>query len=214
MQWVQRNSSKVQGIEYFTGADISMRTSEWCAYNIVIPAMPTYDDKNDKNIDFIDETDMNNDCSSFKRIYFNFVDNSSSSECIERIISKYKDFCWNDMHPHTEIMLICNKDSEIDEPVRWLNENHILHSICKIDFSDKSIEYLKKIASDAEVSLDDFWGCHVEDDGWIKDNIDKVKTPIFVKICDVSIYSKPGTKFVEIVSIGFDKDILFDKLIC
>lgn len=125
--------------------------------------------KSDKNIDFIDETDMNNACSSFKRIYFNFVDNSSSSECIERIISKYKDFCWNDMHPHTEIMLICNKDSEIDEPVRWLNESHILHSICKIDFNDKSIEYLKKIASDAEVSLDDFWGCHVEDNGWIKD---------------------------------------------
>ena len=50
--------------------------------------------------------------------------------------------------------------------------------------------------------------------GWIKDNIDKVKTPIFVKISDVSIYSKPGTKSVEIVSIGFDKDILSDKLIC
>jgi len=326
MQWVQRNSSKVQGIEYFTCSDISMRISGWCAYNIVIPAMPPYDDKkysiplkekfcwtvprfysvpildkryneadrefiynlvsnirnamrscsypdkyhdtlikminvcgclmsllenpsvidmqlvlqvlnslsenisvikglqldkdieikmkSDKDIEFIDETDLDNACSSFKRIYFNFVDSSSSSECIERIISKHKDFCWNDMHPHSEIMLICNKDFEIDEPVRWFNENHILYNICKIDFSDKSIEYLKKIASDAEVSLDDFWGCHVEGNGWIKDNIDKVKTPIFVKISDVSIYSKTGTKSVEIVSIGFDKDILSDKLIC
>lgn len=55
MQWVQRNSSKVQGIEYFTGADISMRTSEWCAYNIVIPAMPPYDDKNDKHMWMLNE---------------------------------------------------------------------------------------------------------------------------------------------------------------
>lgn len=72
---------------------------------------------------------------------------------------------------------------------------------------------MKKIALDAEVSLDDFWGCHVEDDGWIKDNMDKIKAPIFVKISDVSIYSKPETKSVEIVSIGFDKGILFDKLL-
>ncbi len=73
---------------------------------------------------------------------------------------------------------------------------------------------MKKIVLDAEVSLDDFWGCHVEDDGWIKDNMDKVKAPIFVKISDVSIYSKPETKSVEIVSIGFDKGILLDKLLC
>ena len=45
MQWVQRNSSKIQGIEYFTCVDTNMWTSEWCAYNIVIPAMPPYDDK-------------------------------------------------------------------------------------------------------------------------------------------------------------------------
>lgn len=326
MQWVQRNSSKVQGIEYFTCADISMRTSEWCAYNIVIPALPPYDDKkysiplkekfcwtapqfysvpildksyneadreyvynlvskirnairrfsfpdkyhdalikminicgclmsllenqstidmqlvlqilnslsenisgirhlqldkdietkmkNGKNIEFLDEIELNDACFSFKEIYYSFVGSSSSSECIERIISKHKDFCWNDLHPHSEIILICYRDYEISAPEKWLNENHILHSICKIDSSDKSIEYLKKIALDAEVSLDDFWGCHVESNEWIKDNIDKVKTPFFVKVSDVSIYSKPGTKSVEIVSIGFEKDILSDKLLC
>lgn len=325
MQWVQRNSSKVQGIEYFTCADISMRTSEWCAYNIVIPAMPPYDDKkysiplkdkfcwtvpqfysvpildksyneadrefiynlvskirnairrfsfpdkyhdslikminicgclmsllenqsainmqlvlqilnalsenisgirrlqldkdiekeieNDGNVEFVDEIELKDACSSFKEIYYSFVDSSGYSECIARIINKHKDFCWNDSHPHSEILLIYYKDYEIDDPEKWLNENHILHNICKIDSSDKSIEYLKKIALEAEVSLDEFWGCHVEDDEWIKDNIDKVKTPIFVKISDVSIYSKPGTKSVEMVSVGFDKDILSDKLI-
>ena len=62
--------------------------------------------------------------------------------------------------------------------------------------------------------MDELWGCHVEDDEWIKENINKIKTPIFVKVNDVSIYSKPGTKFVDIVSVGFNKNVLFDKLIC
>ena len=43
MQWVQRNYSKVQGISYFTCIDTSMWDSQWCAYNIVIPAMKPYD---------------------------------------------------------------------------------------------------------------------------------------------------------------------------
>ena len=243
MQWVQRNSSKVQGIEYFTGADISMRTSEWCAYNIVIPAMPPYDDKKysiplkekfcwtvprfysvpilDKSYNEADREFMHNLVSNIRNAMRSYSYPDKYHDTLIKMInicgclmSLLENQSVVDMHPHTEIMLICNKDSEIDEPVRWLNENHILHSICKIDFNDKSIEYLKKIASDAEVSLDDFWGCHVEDDEWIKDNMDKVKTPIFVKISDVSIYSKPETKSVEIVSIGFDKDILFDKLLC
>ena len=47
-----------------------------------------------------------------------------------------------------------------------------------------------------------------------KGNINKIKTPIFVKVNDVSIYSKPGTKSVDIVSVGFNKNVLFDKLIC
>ena len=104
--------------------------------------------------------------------------------------------------------------SEIDEPIKWFSENHILHSFCKIDSNDKSIERIKRIASSAKVSLDELWGCHVEDDEWIKENINKIKTLIFVKVNDVSIYSKPGTKSVDIVSVGFNKNVLFDKLIC
>lgn len=43
MQWVQRNYFKVQGISYFTCIDTSMWESQWCAYNIVIPAIKPYD---------------------------------------------------------------------------------------------------------------------------------------------------------------------------
>lgn len=45
MQWVQRNSEKIQGISYFTCVDTSMFPSEWCAYNIAIPAQSPYDEK-------------------------------------------------------------------------------------------------------------------------------------------------------------------------
>lgn len=325
MQWIQRNSSKIQGIEYFTCVDTSMWTSEWCAYNIVIPVMPPYDDKKysiplkekfcwtspqfysvpildksnneadrefiynlvseirsvmrthffpgkyhdvlikmvnicgclmsllenqntvdmqlvlhilnslsqniscikglqldkdietemkkERDIKFVDEADLSDICISFKKLYYKFVSISGSSECIERIIDKHKDFCWNDMHPHSEIVVICREESEIYGPIKWLEENHLLHSVYKIDSSDKSIEYLKKIASETKNTLDIFWDSHVENDEWIKNNIEAIKTPIFVKINDVSIYSKPGTSFYEIVSVGFDKDILSDKLI-
>lgn len=45
MQWVQRNNHKIQGISYFTCVDISMMQSEYCAYNVVIPALKPYDEK-------------------------------------------------------------------------------------------------------------------------------------------------------------------------
>ena len=169
--------------------------------------------KKEKDIKFADEADLSNACISFEKIYNKFVSIPGSSECIERIISKHKDFCWNDMHPHFEIMVIFREESEINEPIKWLEENHLLHSVYKIDSSDKSIEYLKKIVSETKNTLDIFWNSHVENDEWVKNNIEAIKTPIFVKINDVSIYSKPGTCFYEIASVGFDKDTLSDRLI-
>lgn len=45
MQWVQRNNSIVQGISYFTCLDIEMMPEEYCAYNLAIPIMEPYDEK-------------------------------------------------------------------------------------------------------------------------------------------------------------------------
>ncbi len=45
MQWVQRNIDIVQGISYFTCVDIHMMSRQYCAYNVVIPALQPYDDK-------------------------------------------------------------------------------------------------------------------------------------------------------------------------
>lgn len=45
MQWVQRNNLIVQGISYFTCLDIEMMPKEYCAYNLAIPIMGPYDEK-------------------------------------------------------------------------------------------------------------------------------------------------------------------------
>lgn len=45
MQWVQRNSDKVKGITYFSCVDTTAFTSEWCGYNVALPAFLPFDDK-------------------------------------------------------------------------------------------------------------------------------------------------------------------------
>lgn len=46
MQWVQRNNEIVQGVSYFTCLDIEMMPKEYCGYNLAIPIMKPYDEKN------------------------------------------------------------------------------------------------------------------------------------------------------------------------
>lgn len=45
MQWIQRNSNKIDGVSYFTCVDTSSFLSHWCAYNIAIPAIQPFDKK-------------------------------------------------------------------------------------------------------------------------------------------------------------------------
>lgn len=90
--------------------------------------------------------------------------------------------------------------------------NYILHNIRKIGSGDEAINYLKRVASEAKITMDELLGTKVESDDWLKENISSIRTPIFVKCNDVSIFSEPGTQIYEFVSDGFDKDILTDKL--
>lgn len=325
MQWVQRNNFKIQGIEYFTCVDISMRTNEWCAYNIVIPAMPPYDEKkysitlkekfiwsypkfysiplfdksyneedrkliycfvsdtrdamrkfsypgkyydalikminicgclmglfeNENTIDMqlvlhilhslsenagsiykmqldneietkmrkedgielIDESCINDACDTFMSLYYRFFSAQNKTGNVYYLISKYKDLCWNDLHPHSEVMVLYCRDDKVEDSLKWLEDNHILYSTYKIDSSDKTIEYLRKIASETKHSIDDFWDKHVENEEWIKDNIDKIKSPIFIQTNDMSIYSNNQINLYEFLSFGFDKEIIQRKLL-
>lgn len=324
MQWVQRNNSTVQGISYFTCADTSMWLRQWCAYNIVIPAVAPYDDKMYSNIlrdkfcwtvpqfftvpiadkeynehdreiiycfisdirsamrtyelprkllDLLDEmmnvsgclmslldngsaqhmqlvlhilNSLNSNCNqlkafqlenlidevvhdnqdinaiinlrlddtinTFRNIYSRFIGDSETSKSIKQIIDDYKMLCWNSLHPHAEIILLYSNGIEITEPLKWLREKHILHFLKKLDSSDNTVEYLKNIAEGAKVSIQDFWDIAIGNDEWIKMNISVIKTPIFIKQNDVSIFSPAGTASYEFVQIGFNKDVLAEKL--
>lgn len=324
MQWVQRNNSIVQGISYFTCIDTSMWSSQWCAYNVVIPAMAPYDDKmyskklrekfcwttpqfftvpiadkkyseNDREIIYgltgdvrsamrtyqfprklydclneilnisnclmslldngdtlnmqlalhmmnsldsnctqlkalkletlIDEAvkdekdpfvinnpSINDICDVFRNLFKRFIGNSETTIKIEGLIYKYKSLCWNDLHPHSQIILLYTDDNEICESVKWLRENHILHFLRKLKADDDTVKYLKEIIEGTKNSINDFWSTSVGDDDWIKENISTIKSPIFIKQNDVSIFSPDGTFFYEFMQIGFNKDILAQKL--
>lgn len=325
MQWVQRNNSKIQGIEYFTCVDISMRTSEWCAYNIVIPAMPPYNDKkysiplkekfcwsspqfysiplfdkgyneadreliycfvsdirdamrkysypgkyydalvkmvnisgclmglfeNENTIDMqlvlhilhslsenassihklqldneieikmrkedgielMEESCVMDACNAFKELYYRFFSTSNKIRSVCYLISKYKDLCWNDSYSHSEMIVLYCSDDKVEDSLKWFEDNHILYSTYKIDSSDKSIAYLRNIASETNLSLDDFWGKHVENEEWIKDNIDKIKSPIFIQTNDVGIYSNNEINSYEFICYGFNKEIIQRKML-
>lgn len=43
MQWVHRNNNKYNGISYFSCIDMRSERRIWNAYNLVIPALPPYD---------------------------------------------------------------------------------------------------------------------------------------------------------------------------
>jgi hypothetical protein len=324
MQWVQRNNSTVQGISYFTCVDTSMWSRQWCAYNIVIPAVAPYDDKmysnilrdkfcwtvpqfftvpiadkeynehdreiiysfvsdiisttrtyqlpmkllelldkmmnvssclmslldngsdqhmqfalhmlnsldsncnqlkdlqlenlidevlqDKQDIDVINNLNLDDTINTLRNLYNRFTGDGETDESIKKIIDNYQMLCWNSLHQHSEIILIYSNGSEIIEPLMWLREKHVLHFLKKLDSSNNTVDYLKKIAEEGKVSIQDFWDIPIGNDEWIKMNTTAIKTPIFIKQNDVSIFSPDGTAFYEFVQIGFNKDDLAEKL--
>ncbi|MDD4591190.1 MAG: hypothetical protein PHG06_12315 [Parabacteroides sp.] len=324
MQWILRNNSTVQGISYFTCIDTSMWPSQWCSYNIVIPAVKPYDDntysktlrdkfcwtvprfftvpiadkkynEHDREIVYsfvrdlrsasrtyqfptglqdslnkmmnvsgclmslldngsalhmqlalhilnsldsncnqlkafkletfiaevledkkdpfvIKNSNLDDTFNAFRNLYNRFISKGRTIGDVERLIDKYKSLCWNDLHRHSQIFLLYSNHSEIAEPLKWLQENHILHEIKKLDANDDTVKYLKNIAKETNVSIDDFWGMPVESDEWILENFSAIRTPIFVKQNDISMFSTDGTALYEFVQIGFDIDVLVEIL--
>lgn len=167
-------------------------------------------DKQDLNI--INNLNLNDSINTFKNLYNRFIGYGKTDKSIKKIIDNYKMLCWNDSSHHSEIILIYSNCTEITEPLKWLREKHIFHSMKKIDSGDNTVEYLKEIAEEAKISIQDFWKIPIGNDEWIKMNISSIKTPIFIKQNNVSIFSPEGTEFYEFVQIGFNKDALAEKL--
>ena len=323
MQWVQRNRDKVQGISYFTCSDISMYTSKWCAYNVVIPAQKPYDEnmysvklkedfcwskpqyfqvplvdgvanKADREtlyafIGKIQETmrnvympmpyrnylidvlevcvcvynmllrgkttdmqllihtinlinqyyriiakhtaeeiiqsinkeqllefellDYDQASKQFKDIVNEFTKEDRSGKNIYGIINKYRDTIWNDFGCNPSVIIWHSENDDIQTAVSWMHENHIIHGTRLLKPDDSTIRDLKSMCENTGVSIDDLWGCHAENDEWMKQHIQDVKTPIFVRANNVSIYSPVGSKLYDYLQIGFDIDLLSMNLL-
>lgn len=317
MQWVQRNCDKVQGISYFTCADINMILGKWCAYNVVIPAQPPYDDekysiklkedfcwskpqyyqvpivddianKRDrqklyvfigkiqevlsnshmpalykdylhdafemctclynvllrgKTMDMqllvhtmdllnryyrkivkinIDEIIAGINVNKLTQIEIFELEQSSKKlrELVDEltkydkmdggiysIIDKYSHLLWNDSNCSSITVLYLEKDN-IDDAILWLHNNNLLHFRRAVAPDDTTINYLKDICKEVGISVDDLWGSHVENDNWMKEHINEIKTPIFVRENTISMYLSNGRKRYDYLHIGFDKNEL------
>lgn len=323
MQWVQRNCDKVQGISYFTCVDISMFPSQWCAYNVVIPAQAPYDDKkysiklkedfcwskpNYFEIPIIDAVANKDDRESlyifigkikevlrtlymptsyrdyltdildvcvclynmllrgksmdmqlmihcmnllnryygkvikqsakdviqnvakdklseielldfdkatleFESIVEDFTKGDRTGKSIYAIIEKYRNTIWNDFHCGSVITVLYSETDKIDEAISWLHDNHLIHWKRKLKPDDSTVNYIKDICKEIGISVDELWGKHVEDDEYMKAHMQEIKSPIFVRANDISIYSPVGTKMYDYLQIGFDKSELSKNLL-
>ena len=56
-------------------------------------------------------------------------------------------------------------------------------------------------------------GGPVKGDEWMKEHMADIKTPIFVRTNDVSIYSQGKVKMYDYIQVGFDKCKLKEDLL-
>ena len=75
----------------------------------------------------------------------------------------------------------------------------------------KSNEFLNRV--DSKLMMDVSKSQIVENDEWMKQHIQEIKTPIFVRANNVSIYSPAGSKLYDYLQIGFDIELLSKNLL-
>ena len=185
-----------------------------CKYLKSIPLTTVIDDiKRGKNgFDAISDSDIEEACTCIYKLFNDVICCKPRSICIESIIDKYKSQCWNDLSPHSNVLILFHNPANIAELRKWLGDRHIISYIRPLCPDDKSAQYLREMANKTHVSIDDFWGKAVGDDDWIKANLYNIREPILIKQNDISIFSPADTKASELIGIGFDKNHLAMKL--
>lgn len=83
-------------------------------------------------------------------------------------------------------------EDDLEEAIEWLHDHHCLYFLRKLEADDETIKYIKGICKEAGFELDQLWGMQVGDDEWLKQNMEKIKSPVFVWANDVSIDDYSG----------------------
>ena len=95
-------------------------------------------------------------------------------------------------------------EDDLEEAIEWLHDHHCLYFLRKLGADDETIKYIKGICKEAGSELDQLWGMQVGDDEWLKQNMEKIKSPVFVWANDVSIDSPDNAKMYDYIQVGFD----------
>lgn len=103
-------------------------------------------------------------------------------------------------------------EDDLEEAIEWLHDHHCLYFLRKLEADDETIKYIKGICKEAGFELDQLWGMQVGDDEWLKQNMEKIKSPVFVWANDVSIDSPDNAKMYDYIQVGFDGGELKEKL--
>lgn len=79
-------------------------------------------------------------------------------------MDKCKETIWNSLGINNEVAILFSKDDLVEDIEKWLRNNHILYSFCKLKQDNDTVDLLKSIALENGMTLDDFWEIPIGDE--------------------------------------------------
>ena len=120
-----------------------------------------------------------------KPIYKKICGYDPNSVNIESMIQKYHWGIWGEFRQTPRLGCFCATGEDKRWIVDWAKSNHILFWIKEDLSGDKITEYLQKIVETTKIDIASFWSPQfaemAADENWRKNNLDKIKAPVFVK---------------------------------
>ena len=165
------------------------------------------------NLSELEKSSFNSANIEFQNIVQEFTDDNRDGSGIKFIIDKYRGTIWNDLNCSSKVAILYIDKNKLGDEIAWLHENHFLYFLKELKSDDQTVDYLKKICKEAEIDLEALWGVPVKGDVWMKEHMADIKTPIFVRTNDISIYSEDNAKMYDYIQVGFDKCKLKENLL-
>lgn len=169
------------------------------------------DEKKD-DLSELEKKDFDQANTEFQNIIQEFMSENKSINGVKFIIDKYSETIWNSFNSASRITVLYTDKDNLKNEIAWLHENHFLYCLRKLKSDDKTVEYIKNICKETETDLEQLWNDHVAGDEWMKENMEKIKTPIFVRTNDISKYSMDDAKMYDCIQVEFNEKELKEKI--